>query len=86
MPYVAEHKEWCKNQSRYITTRIKIEVESSRGVILDNSDPGWVASAKCASCAAHAKWDKVSTNISVGKKTPKLSIPGKPVNYRNIST
>ncbi len=60
MPYVAEHEISCKDKNRYITVRVKIEIENLQGAILDNSDPGWVSSAKCASCNAPAKWKKVS--------------------------
>jgi hypothetical protein len=60
MPYIAEHEKSCKDQSRYLVKRIKIEIENCQGAILDNSDPGWVSSTQCASCNAPAKWKKVS--------------------------
>lgn len=56
MPYQAEHEESCRDKSRYIVTRVKIEIENSEGSILDNSDPGWVASVRCGGCLAPAKW------------------------------
>ena len=60
MPYIAKHEESCKDKNRYIITRVKIEIENCQGAILDNSDPGWISSAKCGSCNAPAKWKKGS--------------------------
>ena len=56
MPYVAEHKESCKNKDRYVITREVKEIESRRGSVCDNSDRGVVISEKCANCGAPAKW------------------------------
>lgn len=56
MPYVAEHKESCKDKSRYIITRKVEEFVDKRGSIVNNSDRGEVISERCASCNAPAKW------------------------------
>lgn len=52
MPYKVDHEESCKDKSRYLVFRMKIEVVDSEGVILDNSDPGWVMATRCACCSA----------------------------------
>jgi hypothetical protein len=85
MPYIAKHKRTCKDKSRYIVIKRVMEIEDSKGRTLDNSDPGTIMYMRCADCLAPAK-KLYSTNISVGKKTRKLSIPDKPVKCKNIST
>ena len=84
MPYKVEHEDWCKDKSRYLVTRMKIEVVDSEGVILDNSDPGWVMATRCACCSALVTGFK-KTNISVGESTSKLSDIDNPVKCKNIS-
>lgn len=58
MPYVAEHKESCKNKDRYIIRSEIVVIENRRGAILDNSDRGRgkTLSIQCESCHAPAKW------------------------------
>lgn len=58
MPYVAEHKESCKDKTRYAITRTVTEIETVGGAICDNSDRGVVISKRCASCDAPAKWKR----------------------------
>ncbi len=84
MPYKAEHEKWCKDKGRYLVTRMKIEVVDSEGVILDNSDTGWVMATRCACCSALVTGFK-KTNISVGESTSKLSDIDNPVKCKNIS-
>lgn len=56
MPYMAEHKESCKDKNRYLVTREVVEVEDRRGAIINNCDRGKVISILCESCKAHAVW------------------------------
>lgn len=56
MPYVAEHKAFCRNKSRYLVIREVVEVEDRRGVIISNTDRGKIISILCESCEAPAAW------------------------------
>jgi len=56
MPYVAEHKESCKDKNRYVRTRKVKEFVDRRGVIVNNTDRGVIISERCASCDAPANW------------------------------
>ena len=60
MPYVANHRESCRDQNRYKVIRLVLVIEDRRGVILNNSDRGEDISVSCENCNAPAEWERRS--------------------------
>jgi hypothetical protein len=56
MSYVAKHKPTCQNKDRYTIIRTIRVKENRRGVIVDNSDVGFITSIECTDCHAPAQW------------------------------